>query len=117
MGVAAVMALVMAGGMEGVLLTNDPFYRRKDIGSIPLERLLSAIAIVYSLVIAIPLALTGRGIMGRRPWAKTVGMFVAAVNMLFIPIGTGVGIYALWVLTDETTEFLFENAPAREGRR
>lgn len=117
MGVIAAVTLLVAGGMDGVLLTDDPFYQRKDIGSIPLDRLLSAVAIVYSLIIAVPLVLTGRGIMGWRPWAKTVGMFLAGINMLFFPIGTGVGIYALWVLTDETTEFLFANTPARGVRR
>jgi len=39
------------------------------------------------------------------------------VNMLLFPIGTGVGVYALWVLTDETTEFLFNNAPAGGAKR
>ena len=117
MGVTALIALVAAGGMDGVLLTDDPFYKRKDIASIPLERLLLALGIVYSLVMAVPLAVAGRGIIRWRPWAKTLGMLLSAVNMLFFPIGTGVGIYALWVLTDETTEFLFNNAPAGGAKR
>jgi hypothetical protein len=117
MGVTALIALVASGGMDGVLMTDDPFYRRKDIGSIPLVRLLFALSIVYSLIMAVPLAVAGRGIMSWQPWAKTLGMLLAAVNMLFFPIGTGVGIYALWVLTDETTEFLFNNSPAGGAKR
>jgi len=117
MGVTALIALVAAGGMDGVLMTDDPFYKRKDIASIPLERLLLALGIVYSLVMAVPLAVAGRGIIKWRPWAKTLGMLLSAVNMLFFPIGTGVGVYALWVLTDETTEFLFNNAPAGGAKR
>jgi hypothetical protein len=117
MGVTALIALVAAGGMDGVLMTDDPFYKRNDIASIPLERLILALAIVYSLIMAIPLAVAGRGILRWRPWAKTLGMLLSAVNMLFLPIGTGVGIYALWVLTDETTEFLFNNAPAGGAKR
>ncbi len=117
MGVAALVSLIVAGGIDGVLLTNDPFNKRKDIGSIPLHRLLAAVVIVYSLVMAAPIAVAGRGILRWRPWAKTLGMLVAAVNMLLFPIGTGVGVYALWVLTDEATEFLFNNAPAGGARR
>jgi hypothetical protein len=117
MGAAALIILISAGGLDGVMLTNDPFYKRNDIGSIPLDRLLAAIAIVYSLVMAAPLAIAGRGILRWQPWAKTLGMLLAAVNMLFFPIGTGVGLYALWVLTDESTEFLFDNAPAGGGKR
>ena len=117
MGLTALIALIVGGGMDGVLMTDNPFYKRKDIGSIPLHRLLAALAIVYSLVMAAPIAATGLGILKWRPWAKTAGMLVGAVNMLFFPIGTGVGVYALWVLTDESTEFLFGNAPAGGGKR
>jgi len=117
MGVVALVSLIAAGGMDGVMLTDDPFTKRKDIGSIPLARLLAAIAIVYSLAMAIPIAVAGRGLLNWHPWAKTLGMVLASVNMLLFPIGTGVGIYALWVLTDEATEFLFNNAPAGGAKR
>lgn len=117
MGVTAFITLIVAGGLDGVMLTDDPFYKRKDIGSIPLDRLLAAIAIVYSLVMAVPITVAGRGILNWQPWAKTLGMLVSAVNMLLFPIGTGVGVYALWVLTDESTEFLFNNAPAGGAKR
>jgi hypothetical protein len=117
MGVTALIVLIAAGGLDGVLLTDDPFYKRRDIGSIPLHRLLAAILVVYSLLIAVPMAIAGRGILQWQPWAKTLGLVISAINMLFFPIGTGVGIYALWVLTEETTEFLFENAPAGGAKR
>ena len=117
MGVTALITLIVAGGLDGVLLIDDPFYKRKDIASIPLHRLLAAIVIVYSLVMAVPIAVAGRGILNWQPWAKTLGMLVSAVNMLLFPIGTGVGVYALWVLTDESTEFLFNNAPAGGAKR
>ena len=117
MGVLAIGVLVFNGGFSGLMLTNDPFYKRKDIASIPLTRLLAVVYVVYSLVMAVPLALMGRAILNWRTWAKTGGMFLAAVNMLFFPVGTVAGLYALWVLNDEATEFLFDHAPAGGARR
>jgi hypothetical protein len=116
-GVIAILVLIGFGGMEGLLLTNNPFYKRKDLASIPLSRVLAATGVVFSLVLAVPMAVTGRGILQWKPWAKTLGMFVAAVGILHFPIGTGIGVYALWALTDEATEFLFANAPAGGARR
>ena len=80
MGLTAVISLIVAGGLDGVMMTNDPFYKRKDIGSIPLDRLLGAIAIVYSLIMAVPIALAGRGILAWKPWARTLGMLMSAIN-------------------------------------
>jgi hypothetical protein len=117
MGVLALVVLVAAGGFSGLLLTNDPFYKRNDIASIPLARLLAMVYVVFSLLMAVPLALAGRGIVAFQPWAKTLGMLLAAVNMPHFPIGTAIGVYAIWVLNDEATEFLFANAPAGGARR
>ena len=60
MGVLAIAVLVFNGGFSGILLTNDPFYKRKDIASIPLTRVLAVIYVVYSLIMAVPIALLGR---------------------------------------------------------
>jgi len=117
MGVLAIAVLVFNGGFSGILLTNDPFYKRKDIASIPLTRVLAVIYVVYSLIMAVPITLLGRAILNWKPWAKTGGMLLASVNMLYFPIGTAVGLYAIWVLNDEATEFLFEHAPAGGAKR
>lgn len=111
MGVAAVIAFIVAGGFSGLLLTDNPFYKRKDLASIPLERVVALIYICYSVLMAAPVAIAGKGISEFKPWARTFGMLIAAINMLNFPIGTAVGAYTVWALSDETTEFLFENRP------
>lgn len=116
-GLISLIVLFAFGGPEGIMMTNNPFYKRKDIATIPLDRLLLLVAIFYSLFLAIPTAVVGRGIMQFRPWAKTLGLFVSSLNLLFFPIGTGIGIYVLWVLTDEATEFLFAHVPMGGAKR
>ena len=117
MGVLAIAVLILNGGFSGLMLTDDPFYKRKDLASIPLGRLLAVVYVIYSLIMAIPVSLLGRAILQWKPWAKTAGMLLASVNMLYFPIGTVAGIYALWVLNDEATEFLFDHAPAGGAKR
>jgi len=111
MGVAAVIAFISAGGFSGLLMTDNPFYKRKDLASIPLERVVALIYIGYSVLMAAPVAIAGKGISEFKPWARTFGTLIAAINMLNFPIGTAVGAYTVWALSDETTEFLFENRP------
>ncbi len=115
--VVSLSVLYAFGGLDGVMMTNDPFYKRKDIGSIPLERLLGVVYLILSLALSGPMVLTGWGILRWSPWAKTVGLLLSAVILLHFPIGSGLGVYSLWVLTDESTEFLFANAPAGGARR
>ncbi|MBM3787760.1 MAG: hypothetical protein FJW30_25685 [Acidobacteria bacterium] len=109
MAVVAIVVLIGAGGYSGLYMTDNPFYKRKDLASIPLDRVLASIYITYCIVMAAPLAIAGRGIELRRPWARTYSLLAAAVNMLNFPIGTAVGAYTVWVLQDEATEFLFDD--------
>jgi hypothetical protein len=40
----------------------------------------------------------GWGLLQREEWARTVALVVGFVALLNVPIGTGLGIYTLWVL-------------------
>lgn len=111
MAVIAVIVFIAAGGFSGLLMTDNPFYKRNDLASIPLDRIVALIYIVYSVVMAAPIAIAGKGISGFKPWARTFGTLIAAINMLNFPIGTAVGAYTVWAMSDETAEFLFENRP------
>ena len=117
LGVLSIGTLIGFGGYSGLLLTNDPFYNRSDLASIPVGRLLAAVYVTYSLLTAIPLIIAGRGIQQWKRWARPFGMIASGAAMLHFPVGTAVGIYSLWVLNDESTEFLFENVPVNGSRR
>ena len=47
-----------------------------------------------------------------RPWARIVGIIVAILSLLNIPLGTIVGVYGLWVLFSKETEQLMAESPA-----
>ena len=69
------------------------------------------IAIACFLVLtAIPETIGGFGLLKRRPWARVLVLIIAVLDLLFIPIGTLIGIYELWVLLSEDTVKLFQAA-------
>jgi len=67
---------------------------------------LAAIFVVLSL----PGLITGFGLLKFRPWARIVGIVLGALHLLAFPVGTALGIYALWVLLNAQTVPLFQPA-------
>jgi hypothetical protein len=41
---------------------------------------------------------TGFALLQRKPWARTLALVMGILALIRIPIGTGLGIYTLWVL-------------------
>lgn len=48
----------------------------------------------------------------RRHWTRLGAMLLGGVDLLLLPYGTALGIYALWVLLHEDVKRLFDDAPA-----
>jgi hypothetical protein len=63
------------------------------------------------LILSVPGIICGWGLLKFRPWARILGIILAAIGLIRFPIGTLFGIYALWVLFQKDTEQLF--APAQ----
>ena len=67
---------------------------------------LAIIAIVWGsahVVVGVPLR-------RRRPWARMAALMLGSVDLLLLPYGTALGVYALWVLLHEKGKALFEIA-------
>ncbi len=45
-----------------------------------------------------------------RHTARAVALVLAVLNLILLPVGTALGIYSLWVLTQDETRPLFEAA-------
>jgi hypothetical protein len=55
----------------------------------------------------IPAIALGIGLLNLRPWALSIGTIIAILELLNFPIGTALGIYALWVLMSPEADPLF----------
>jgi hypothetical protein len=43
----------------------------------------------------------------RRPWARLIALVLGSADLLLLPYGTALGVYALWVLLSEQGRALF----------
>lgn len=71
----------------------------------------SIVATSVSSIIAIfsiPEIIVGWGILKMKSWGRLLGIIIAILDLLALPIGTAFGIYALWVLMNEETEQIFK---------
>lgn len=48
--------------------------------------------------------LAGYGLLERLPWARTLTLVLAFINLLAIPFGTAIGVYSIWVLMSAGAE-------------
>lgn len=52
----------------------------------------------FLTLLALPGILTGIGLLKRKPWARIAAAILAIINLTNFPLGTAVGVYALWIL-------------------
>jgi hypothetical protein len=88
---------LMTGACVFVLLTSiglsvpDPQARSVLLIVGPTVGLLLAI-------LALPGLAAGYGLLTRKSWARMLAIVVAILGLLNFPLGTAIGLYALWVL-------------------
>lgn len=63
---------------------------------------------VLFLVLSLPGLITGFGLLKFRPWARIAGIILGALHLLTFPVGTMLGVYALWVLLNAEAPALFD---------
>jgi hypothetical protein len=57
--------------------------------------------------LALPGLAAGYGLVTRKPWARVVAIVVGVLSLLNFPIGTAIGLYALWVLLPRSAQVYF----------
>lgn len=107
---AAMLALGAIGAAVygGMLLLGHP---RGDAAAVPV---IGMILLGIVVVMSIPLLTVGRALLRLDPWGQSMGMVVSALCLLFFPVGTAIGAYALWVLLQTETGRLLAGGPAAE---
>jgi hypothetical protein len=65
---------------------------------------LAAVAIIWGvahIAVGVPLR-------RHRPWARMMALMLGSVDLVLLPYGTALGIYALWLLLSEQGKAIFE---------
>ena len=79
--------------------------------ALPIIGLTGTMLTAFLLVVSLPGLIAGFGLLAYKPWARILAIVIAAINLINIPIGTILGIYALWALLHKDSERLFAGAP------
>lgn len=107
-GVLAALFTFAGASFLHVLLAN----LAQEANHIPIEliQLGATVIITLILVMSLPCLVLGFGLYYVRPWARIMGMVLAAINLLHFPLGTAVSLYGFWVLLKPETEAMFKPA-------
>jgi len=74
----------------------------------------TGLAIFFSLL-SVPGLAAGIGLLARKHWGRILGIVVSMLGLLNFPLGTLIGIYALWVLFQNSAQAYF-GAPKAPGQ-
>jgi hypothetical protein len=112
-GVFLALALFLAvamGGAAGIVgAAADP----QDAAiAIPVLGIAGTMLIIILAAFALPGLIAGYGLLTLRPWARITGIVLSAVGLIYVPFGTVLGAYGLWVLLHNQTEQLFTASTA-----
>ena len=63
--------------------------------------------------LAVPGLLAGYGLLARKTWARILAIVVGILGLVNFPIGTAIGLYTFWVLTQPSAmDYFAAPAPA-----
>jgi hypothetical protein len=107
----AALFLAMAVGTAGAIVGTAADPNDAAI-ALPIIGIAGTALVAFLIIVSLPGLIAGVGLLKMRPWARIVGIIVAILSLLHIPLGTIVGIYGLWVLFSKETEQLLESGVA-----
>ena len=113
-GITLLGALVIAlifGGVTGFLSSID--LDREARVALPIVALVGGFVFILLILLSLPSLIVGWGLMQYAPWSRVAGIVISALHLFSVPLGTALGVYGLWVLSQNEAQPLFERRPAR----
>lgn len=97
---------ILIGLFLFTLLAGIGFLADNEEASVVLVAVGSFLAF-FLLILSIPGIIGGIGLYKRREWARILVLVLSVMQLINFPIGTGIGIYSIWVLIQKETILLF----------
>ncbi len=88
---------IIIGGFVFVLLMGIGVFAR-DLEAPAILSIIGTWTAVLLTVLALPGLIAGVGLLKRQMWGRVLAIIVAFFGLINFPIGTAIGIYALFVL-------------------
>jgi hypothetical protein len=100
----ALLSLVIFGGAATLVRASG---EGDAAVAVPIIGAIGSILVLFNLTLAVPELIIGYGLWRCRPWARVAGIVLSVLSLMWVPFGTIVGIYGLWVLFSKESERLF----------
>ena len=104
---ALLMGLIFTGVVGTVGASGDPDAQV----AIPVIGITGMALVSFTLAVSLPGFVVGIGLLKFRPWARIGGIVLSIIDLIWIPIGTVIGVYGLFVLFSKDGERLFVAPP------
>lgn len=78
-----------------------------DRDALPILLIVGTVMAGFFGVLAVPGLAAGFGLLARQAWARILAIVVAFLGLLNIPLGTLIGLYAIWVLLQDSANEYF----------
>jgi len=102
--VGALVLMLVFGSIAGIVgVSGDP----DAAVAMPILGITGTALVIFTVALSLPGVIIGFGLVGWRPWARVGGIVLSIFDLMWIPFGTILGIYGLWVLFSKDTERLF----------
>ena len=92
--IRAIMGIVFGFAFEDA----EPDERRVGEFVMAITSFIPAVLIIFS---AVPTMIAGIGLLARQGWATTFALIMGCLKLISIPIGTAIGIYAIWIYSED----------------
>jgi hypothetical protein len=102
----ALLILTIFGGVAGIVgsVTQDQPDARI---ALPIIGAVGGFIAILLLILSAPNVVAGVGMLKYQEWARILTIVLSILNLPFIPFGTILGVYGLWVLFNQQTIALF----------
>jgi hypothetical protein len=59
------------------------------------------VQVIVITIVAVPTLIAGAGLLARQSWAMIVALVVACFKLFSFPVGTAIGVYAIWIYSED----------------
>jgi hypothetical protein len=100
---ALILMLVFSGAAGIVGSSGEP----DAAVALPIIGITGTALVAFLLTLSAPGIVVGIGLLRFSPWARIGGIVLSIFDLVWVPFGTIVGVYGLWVLFSKDAERLF----------
>ena len=106
--VFAVVLLLVLGGTVGLVGASGDADAQF---AIPVIGITGMALVALTIALSVPGLVVGIGLLKFRPWARILGIVLSIFDLVWVPFGTVIGAYGLFVLFSKDAERLFAAPP------